>query len=143
MSRRRKILLGLLTAWPLVYMVLFMAFVFSMMFLGPMSAEAGAGEGPPALFLGGFGLVFIGHMVTIFLQFGLLGYFLYHVFTRDDLEQNSQILWGLFVFLGGPIGQLVYWWKEIWPEDQLESTDSAAAGGMSDPAEYADPDGRV
>ena len=144
MSRKGKIFLGILTAWPLVYIFLFMAFVFSMMILGPLAAEGG-GEGPGALFAGGFGLIFIGHIGTMLLQFGLLGYFLYHVFTRDDLEQNTQLLWGLLVFMGGPIGQIIYWWKEIWNGEPAEPTGVGTAGAddVPGPMDYGGRDGRL
>mgnify|MGYP006300978795 FL=1 len=132
MSRRRKIILGVLTAWPIVYIFLFMM-VFVVMFVaGPIMSQAGGGgDAFGALFAGGFGLVFVGHIGTMLLQFGLLFYFLVHVFKRQDLEQNTQLLWALLIFMGGPIGQMIYWWKEIWRDDQGEPQ-PATAGPQPD-----------
>jgi hypothetical protein len=144
MSRRRKIFLGVLTAWPLVYIVLFMIGMAAMFAGVPMMAEAGQDSAAGGLFMGGFGLMFVGHFVTMFVQMGLLCFFLYHVFKRKDLETNTQLLWALLIFMGGPIGQLVYWWKEIWQED--EQPQPAAAGPRPNVSTTSQPgghDGRV
>jgi hypothetical protein len=143
MSKRRKIILGTLTAWPLVYIFLFMAFVFSMMIAGPMMGEVGNNEAFGGLMAGGFGLVFVGHIGTMLLQFGLLGFFLYHVFKRKDLETNTQLLWALLIFMGGPIGQLIYWWKEIWSDDDAQPAAAGASANVAGGKQYGGRDGRL
>lgn len=137
MSKRRKIILGALTAWPLLYVFIFIGVVVSMMFLGPMAAESGAGDGPAALFTGGVGLVFVAHIGTMLLQFGLLFFFLFHVFKRSDLQTNTQLLWALLIFMGGPIGQMIYWWKEIWTgSDQPPPATAGPQADFSDSAQH-------
>lgn len=128
MSKRRKIFVGLLTAWPIVYIGLFMLAIMSMFVLGPLTAGAGNG-GPPTALFGGFGLIFVGHAVTMLLQFGLLFFFLFHVFKRKDLETNTQLLWALLIFMGGPFGQLIYWWKEIWKDEPPQTSTAGMSTG--------------
>ncbi|MFP4601103.1 MAG: hypothetical protein ACLFVJ_22840 [Persicimonas sp.] len=137
MSRGKKIFLAVLTAWPLVYVFIFMAFVFGTMFLAP-----GAGEQEAGVFLSAFGAIFVAHGLTMLLQFGLLFYFLYHLFKKSGLEGNTQLLWALLIFIGGPIGQLIYWWKEIWAEEQ-QAEPAAAAPGFEQRSQPGGHDGQL
>ncbi|MGM0557285.1 MAG: hypothetical protein ACQEVA_12955 [Myxococcota bacterium] len=143
MTRRRKIILGALTAWPLLYIFLFVAFIASMMIAGPLMGEPGANEAFGGLMAGGFGLVFIGHIGTMLLQFGLLFFFLFHVFKREDLETNTQLLWALLIFMGGPIGQMIYWWKEIWSADEARPATTGPSDEFSGTARHGGRDGML
>ncbi len=143
MSRRRKFILGALTAWPLLYIFLFITFIASMMVAGPLMGEAGGNEAFRGVMAGGFGLVFIGHIGTMLLQFGLLFFFLFHVFKREDLQTNTQLLWALLIFMGGPIGQMIYWWKEIWSDDELQPTTTGPSDNFSGTAKNGGRDGML
>lgn len=143
MTRRRKLILGALTAWPTLYIFLFIAVIASMMFAGPLMDEAGGTEALNGLMAGGFGLIFIGHIGTMLLQFGLLFFFLFHVFKRKDLETNTQLLWALLIFMGGPIGQMIYWWKEIWSGDDVQPATTGPSDNFSGTAKNGGRDGML
>ena len=143
-TRTQKKLLGALTVWPPVYIILFMVFIFGSMLvsfggvglLGVAGAASGGLEGgsPPELGTGGgllaglagflfmlpfilFPLVFVLHGLTMLLIFGLLGYFCHHVYNNRSLPDNDRLMMFMVVlFLGGMGGFTWYWYQHIWQE---------------------------
>jgi len=109
MKQSTKILLGIATIWPLIYMFLFMAFVFGMIFL---SGNPDSVMGPA--FGGGIFLVFVVHFLTIILGLGMTVYYIIHAIKNESLESNMKAMWAVLFFFAGMIAQPIYWYLNIW-----------------------------
>ena len=113
MKRSNKILLGIATCWPIVYIVLFMVVVFSVILLGQ-------GGGPPSgsepLFGIGIALVMVLHLITIFGGLGLTVYYIIHAIKNEALDNNLKIMWVVLFFFFGIFSEPIYWYTQIWNE---------------------------
>lgn len=108
MGKTAKVLLGIATVWPLIYVFIFFAFVFSSAILA-MNGSAVIGD-PSS----GFGTIFILHMFTILLMFVLLAIYIVNVFNNDHVENDKKALWAVVLFLGNLIAMPIYWYLYIW-----------------------------
>ncbi len=100
MSKTVKLLLGIATAWPAAYMVLFFFFIVSTIL---------SGESGPA-----FGLIFILHLLTMLLIMALTIFYIVNVFKNNRVEKDKKVLWAVVLFLGSIIAMPVYWYLYIW-----------------------------
>ncbi len=116
LSKTQKILLGVLSGWPLVYIFVFMAFIFAMIAMS--AGNPGGGSDLNPLFGGGFVIFFVVHMVTILLSLALTVFYIVHVVKNTKLDSNMRIMWIVLFFFGGMIAQPVYWYLQVWKESQ-------------------------
>ncbi len=116
LSKTQKILLGIASGWPVVYIFLFVAFIFVMVAM-PTGGAGGEGELNP-LFGGGFVVLFLIHMITIFLTLALTVFYIVHAVKNTKLDSNMRIVWIVLFFLGGMVAHPVYWYLQIWKEPQ-------------------------
>ncbi len=107
MSKTKKIVLGIATIWPIIYMVIFFLFIFSQIFLSPSS------QSDPS---GGFFLIFILHFLTMIWMFVLLFIYIRDVFKNDRVAKDKKALWAVVLFFGNIIAMLIYWYLYIWKE---------------------------
>jgi hypothetical protein len=113
LGRPAKILVGALSLWPLVYMFVFIAFMFGMVFFIDQAASNGSHQqGPPAAFM----LLFAVHMGTILMMFGLIAFYMVYLFKSDRVAQDKKALWAVVLFLGGMIAMPVFFYLYIWPD---------------------------
>jgi hypothetical protein len=111
MKKWMKILLGLATLWPFLYMILFFLFVFSTFFF--ISGSAGPDSGPPFLFF----LFFAVHIFTILWIMGLTIFYMVNVFRNNRVDKDKKVLWAVVLFLGSMIAMPIYWYLYIWREE--------------------------
>jgi len=98
--------IGILTALPLVYMVLFFATFF---------AAAGPGRTAHAMpIFGSFERMMVLHLGTMVLTVALLVFYIVHAFKNERLSGEKRILWVLVLFFGTFIAELIYWWIYVW-----------------------------
>ncbi len=109
MSRPLKILLGLASLWPLVYLFLFFGFIFAMV-LG-MGTELDRGGGAPGR---PFIILFILHGLTMLWIMALLAFYIYDVFNNERVSKDKKALWAVVLFLGNMFAMPVYWYLYIW-----------------------------
>ena len=103
------VLIGVLSVWPLLYLVFFFIFFATAMF-SVMSAP-GAKELPlPSVFRFLFPL----HMLTILLMFVLLAVYIVHAYRSDQISNDRRILWVIILLFGGMIAFPVYWYLYLW-----------------------------
>lgn len=119
MNKSNKILLGILTIWPILYILFFMFFVFSSMVFT-------ISESDPSIFMGGFAFVFLFHFITIVLALGLTVFYAINIFRNDRVESDKKPLWLIIIFVGNVIGMIIYFYLFIWKdeENKPEITDS-------------------
>jgi len=111
LSRGKKILIGALTAWPVVYMGLFFVFVFGTFFMA--SSRRPGPEMPVAV-----GVLFGAHCLTMLLMFGLMVFYVVHIVKATFKKSEMKIIWLILVLMGGILAMPVYWYMNIWHEMQ-------------------------
>ena len=120
LGKPAKIIVGLLTLWPLLYIFVFFAFMFTMVFTIPHQTT---GQGVPAPFV----VIFALHLFTIFFMFGLVAFYIYYLFKTDRVPQDKKALWAVVLFLGNMIAMPVFWYLYIWREPEAQYEDIADA----------------
>lgn len=114
MSRTNKIILGALTLWPIAY---------GFIFVGSIALQFGFVASGLKIVLP-FALIILLHFLTMGLSVLLIGYYIYHVFQRDDIDQDRKLLWSLFLFVGNMIAMPIYWYLHVWQRDETYGIDS-------------------
>jgi hypothetical protein len=108
LSRPIKILLLAMTLWVPIYMIAFMAMMFS-----PLMIE-------------NFDVLFRVHVGTMAIQALLLLVYIVHLFKSSHVERDKRALWGISLFCGAPIAMPIYWFTHIWPEGRVASGEATA-----------------
>ncbi len=106
----KKILLGILTIYPIVYTMFFFIIIFSSFFNMFNNYNGGM------LFLV-FPVILIMHLLTIIDIMGLTIYYILHAVKNESLEQDMRIVWIVLILLGNMIAMPIYWYLNIWRED--------------------------
>jgi hypothetical protein len=109
MSRGKAIALAILTAWPFLYMILFMCIMF-----GTIISDC-CGGGPPSTLPSIFLIIIPLHLLTMLEMVALLVIYIVHVFKTDRVPQDKKALWAVVLFLGNMLAMPVYWYFYIWP----------------------------
>ena len=131
MKKSTKILLGLATLWPFLYMILFFLFIFSSILFMP--GPGGGESGPPFFFV-----VFIAlHILTMLWIMGLTVFYMVNVFRNDRVDKDKKVLWAVVIFMGNMIAMPIYWYLYIWKEVSAGSLPSHASLGSADSANWA------
>jgi hypothetical protein len=53
----------------------------------------------------------------------LLAFYLSHLFRTPQLERDARVSWGIAFVLFGPLAELLYWWRHIWPHKPAAALD--------------------
>ncbi len=120
LTKTQKILLGIASGWPLVYIFIFIAFIFGMIAL--TAGGPGSGNEFNPLLGGGFVVLMIVHMLTIFLTLALTVFYIVHAVKNTKLDSNMRIIWIVLFFFGGMIAQPIYWYLQVWKEPETAAT---------------------
>jgi hypothetical protein len=131
MNKSTKILLGLATLWPFLYMILFFLFIFStILFMpGPGGEESGA----PFFFV-----IFIAlHLFTMLWIMGLTVFYMVNVFRNDRVDKDKKVLWAVVIFMGNMIAMPIYWYLYIWKEVPAGSLPSHSSLGSANTSDLA------
>jgi hypothetical protein len=115
MQKPAKVLLGVATLWPIVYVFLFIAFFFSAFLFGPGTAETGTGSGMPPL----MALLFVLHLLTMVFILALTVFYIVDIFRNDRVEKDKKALWAIVIFMGNAIAMPIYWYLYIWKEANI------------------------
>ena len=115
LSRPIKVLIGILTIWPIAYMLLFVGFV-AVSFLTIAAGEPGhlatGKDGPPVWF---FALM-VAHVGTMLIALALTAFYIVYLFKTDQVAEGRKALWAVVLFMGGFIAQPVFFCLYVWPE---------------------------
>ncbi|HEX9982096.1 MAG TPA: hypothetical protein VGF69_02430 [Thermoanaerobaculia bacterium] len=96
MSKAAKILLGVATLLPLVY-------IFTILFVYRDFK---------------YDTIQRIHYVLMALYVTLLFIYTRDVRDTDRLPDEKRALWGALIFVGSSVAQLIYFWNYIWPDDE-------------------------
>jgi hypothetical protein len=59
-------------------------------------------------------MLFILQFLTILLIFGLIAFYLVHIFKTDRVSQDKKALWAVVICLGNAFAMPIYWYLYIW-----------------------------
>ena len=104
MGKATKLILGLATLWPPLFVVIFILFVFWRGFLFPGDPQSG------------FLLISSVHFITMVWICVLLLIYILNVFRNERVASDKKALWAVVLFLGNVVTMPVYWYLYIWPE---------------------------
>jgi len=114
LSKRQKILLGVATGWPIVYIFIFVLLIFGMIAMS--NPGSGGGRELDPLLGGGMLVLFAVHFFTIFLSLALTVFYIVHAVKHQRLDSNMRVVWIILFFFGGMITEPIYWYLEVWKE---------------------------
>lgn len=112
MNKTKAIMLAAFTIWPIAYMFVFMASIAGSFFF----MRSGSNQMPRF-----FDIIFALHFLTMLEIFGLLIYYVLHLFKTDAIAQDKKALWAVVLIMGNAISMPVYWYLYIWKPIQQRS----------------------
>jgi len=121
LSKPVKILIGIATIWPPIFMFLFMFGFFFMGFVMPMIVgdlnHMGGPHERDFIALAAFIIFMALYLFTILLWNGLMIFYIVHLFmTKRIAEGGTKALWAVLIFLANILVMPVYWYLYIWQE---------------------------
>ena len=132
MKKSNKVLLGIATIWPLLWLPIFMLVMFATFITAP-----GGRPDPDAFPLA---LLFIlpVHLITVFGSIALSIFYIVNVFRNKRVKKDQQILWVVLLIMFGMIAEPVYWYKYIWKDDALATGAEPRALNNAESVNWAD-----
>ncbi|SHJ79469.1 hypothetical protein SAMN02745165_03204 [Malonomonas rubra DSM 5091] len=100
-----KIIIGLLTAWPIIYFIFFMFAMFSV-----------SDESKGNILHNNFDTFFNLHLITILMGWALIGFYIWFLFKSDRVPQEKKSLWGIVLFMGNVLAFPFFFFIYVWPE---------------------------
>lgn len=122
MSNPKKILLGVLTVAPFFFFLWYLIGIFSFISSIPQISDGSEFSGnDPSYFFNSIKTLIAPMFLLMFLSLGLLIYYLVDIFS---LNQNfkgdsgdNKLIWTLVIIFTGFIGQIVYFFIEVYPRN--------------------------
>jgi len=68
----------------------------------------------PAIFLGGFAILFVLHILTMLLIVALMPMYIILALKDDRHDQNMRIVWIVLIATVGILADVVYWYLFVW-----------------------------
>lgn len=99
-----KLLLLALTLLPLAYLAFFFA-SFALTFSSSSHDQ---------FLFSHFKFFMLVHLGAMLLIFGLVAFYLVFLFKTQRVKNDLKALWAIVLFMGGPVGMLVFWYVNIW-----------------------------
>ncbi len=118
LNKPLKLLIGLVTLWPPIYMVIFISFAFT----------AISNEDPDSEFK----IIFALHFLTMAVTFALMIFYFVYLFKYAQIKQDSKIMWAILFFVGGLVTFPIFWYLYIWQKRDSEYEPSFATSTNRD-----------
>ncbi len=115
MERRKKIIWGIFSIWPICWMILFMCGVLALT-MG-MNAQQSDELSPILVVVMFFVTAF--HFATIIEIWVMIILYIIRIVKDETIDQNNKILWVLLIIFLGPITMTLFWYLNIWQEKDL------------------------
>lgn len=112
MSNRWKTALGIATAWPLIYVVLYFLFAFWVFF-----STAGGGEVPSDV-AAAQSVASVLTILTVLLTVGLVVGYVALIIGDASQSSSQKIAWVIVVVTGSIAGMLIYWYLHLKQESE-------------------------
>ncbi len=121
MTRSKKIFIGILAFLPLVAAAIFLVYFFTTFFPDILRMEHEHGDIPPEFFIGNMVGFIASIIILVFVQLGLMIYFIIHAINNKRVKNEERIIWVLLFIFVHSIAFPIYWGIRIWPEEKPES----------------------
>jgi hypothetical protein len=114
MKKSTKIWLGILTFLPLLFVLIFFIGFATVLITQIPELERNTGEFP-AVFLGSFFGIFLLLFFAALMHLGVMIYYIVHVSSNSKNDSTKIIMWILLLIFVGTIGNIMYYFLEIYP----------------------------
>lgn len=114
MSKGKKLLIGFLTIWPFIYVLLVIAGAAGFVFFVAGDPSVLDGDRPPTSFILGAGTLLIFHFLTILTAIGMLIFYIIHALKNTSIPQDNKVWWVVGMVFCGGIVNIVYYFMFIW-----------------------------
>ena len=104
MNKALKIILGIVTLWPIFYIALFVVSFFLLSYL----------EMPSDVWSNIFSGILGTHIFTMAFILALVIIYIVHIFRNRRIVKETRALWAVVVLLWGIITMPIYWYLHIW-----------------------------
>jgi hypothetical protein len=121
MTRSKKVFIGILAFLPLVAAAIFLVYFFTTFFPDIIRMEHEHGDIPPEFFFGNMMGFIASIIILVFVQLGLMIYFIVHAINNKRVKNEERIIWVLLFIFVHSIAFPIYWGIRIWPEEKPES----------------------
>tara|TARA_R110002051_G_scaffold10001_4_gene37951 strand:- start:13716 stop:14174 length:459 start_codon:yes stop_codon:yes gene_type:complete len=121
MSKSAKVLLGIFTFLPLVFLIsyigLFVSFIVKMAAHSTIQNAGNSHHNALPFFQENMIILICLILLMLVTSLGLLIYYIIHIMNNPTLKKNNtqQLIWALILLFGGFIGGIVYYFMEIYP----------------------------
>jgi hypothetical protein len=119
MTKTKKILLGIFTFLPVLFVMAYV-FIFFKFFFSSMSSPQFDPYFNEEYFFGNLVLLILLIFAAIILGVGMMIYYIIHANKNPKFDSNQKLLWILILVLTSFIGNIIYYFVEIIPEKQIE-----------------------
>lgn len=116
MNKFKKILLAIITMYPIVYFISFMIFIMTTMFSVYSVIEEPSGIGSPDMF-SIVPFIFFFHILTIIISLLLPILYIILALKNERIKSDMRIIWVLIILFGGMIAMPIYWYLYVWKEE--------------------------
>ena len=121
MPKSKKVFIGLLAFLPLIATAIFMIYFFTTLFPEILRMEREHGDVSPEFFFGNMMGFIASAIALVFVQLGLMIYFIIHTINNKRVKNEERIIWVLLFIFVSTIAYPIYWGIRIWPEEKPES----------------------
>lgn len=111
----KRRLLGALTLWPPLYLVLFLVVIL-------IATVQGDGDPDDAGFLIPFSVLMGLHIGTMLLIIALLIVYIRDAYSNPRIDDNKRTFWAIVLFMGNMIAMPIYWWVYLRREPDRLAT---------------------
>lgn len=105
MTTRNRVLLGMATCWPFVFLLGSQVFVYKNVLL------IRAGIAPS---VAGFIIIVVAQLVTLALLWLLVAFYWRHVDENEALSAGKKRVWKAALFVGNMVVMPLYWYRFVW-----------------------------
>lgn len=112
MSISRKLLLGLFSLLPMLFLVIYFIVFFS--FFITIIRNSHNPDLLPEMMLEHIGSIIAFMLLMVITKLGTLIYFIIHAVNNPAIDGTERIVWILVFIFAGMIGFPVYWYMRIW-----------------------------
>jgi hypothetical protein len=116
MSRASKLLVGLASFLPIVFLITLLIMVFN---LFPTMIRWQDYEPDPYSVFETIRPIFIAGLFAALVSLGLLVFFIIHMINNKKIDTGERIIWILVFLFAGVVGYPIYWYMRVWHDQSI------------------------
>lgn len=121
MKNSTKIILGILTFLPFLFLVIYIAFIFTSFIPTAIEADQSHDDVPVALFQS-ISVMIILIILMVIIKLGVIIYYIVHANNNPANDSAKKIMWTILLIIVGTITAIVYYFVEILPAKEDTTT---------------------